>query len=146
MTTDDLLQKLYKTMRYDREIEPDEVMVGALNSLFASQGYRAPDSGLAYYDSGEAPKPKIEGWRRRTVFSKKSAELVFEDLAISGWHPTQLRPILRSCSYPHHQMEELLREGEENLALKKLRASAASVRIFKKHGWNKMESGWSGFF
>lgn len=149
LTIDELLQKLYKTMRYDREIEPDDVMVGALNSLFASQGYnRAADSGLAYYDPADAtpPKPTIDGLRRRTIFSKKSAELVFEDLAISGWHPTLIRPILRSCSYPQHQMEELLREGENNLALKKLRASSASVRIFKKHGWNKMESGWTGFF
>jgi thioester reductase-like protein len=41
---------------------------------------------------------------------------------------------------------ELLREGDDNLALKKLRQSAASYRIFKKHGWNKVESGWNGFF
>ena len=53
-----------------------------------------------------------------TVFSKRSAELVFEDLAISGWHPTQLRPILRSCSYPPHQMEELLREGDSSPMIK----------------------------
>jgi hypothetical protein len=82
----------------------------------------------------------------QTALSKATAELVFEDLAISGWHPAQLISILRCCEYPPSKMQELLKDESENTALKKLRASAASVRIFRKHGWNKVESGWNGFF
>lgn len=29
--------------------------------------------------------------------------------------------------------------------LQRLRSSAASVRIFRKHGWNDVNSGWSPF-
>ena len=53
MGMDELLQSLYRTMRYDREIEPDEIMVGALNTLFASQGYRSnEDTLLTTYNGG----------------------------------------------------------------------------------------------
>ena len=162
LSVDDLLQKLYRTMRYDREIEPDEVMVGALTTLFAIQAYGFDAAGIdgalvtttdstsasasASALAATAAASGVGGWVRRPVLSKRSADLVFEDLAISGWHPTQLKPILRCCSYTREQMQELLREGDDNVALRKLRASSASVRIFNKRGWNKMESGWTGFF
>ena len=54
--------------------------------------------------------------------------------------------ILYCCGYTDKKIEEYLAPESNNPALKKLRSSAASVRIFKKHGWNKMESGWNGLF
>ena len=63
-----------------------------------------------------------------------------------SFHSVQFQPILYSCGYPQRQVTELLRKEEDNSAIKKIRASSASIRIFKKHDWNNVESGWSGFF
>ena len=75
MGMDELLQSLYRTMRYDREIDPDEIMVGALNTLFASQGTfrNSENTLLTNYDSGLLSSSSSSGsgniggrWGKRT--------------------------------------------------------------------------------
>ena len=75
MGMDELLQSLYRTMRYDREIDPDEIMVGALNTLFASQGYSrySENTLLSNYDGGMLSSSSVSGsgniggrWGKRT--------------------------------------------------------------------------------
>eukprot|EP00596_Hydrurales_sp_CCMP1899_P005033 CAMPEP_0119043810 /NCGR_PEP_ID=MMETSP1177-20130426/26129_1 /TAXON_ID=2985 /ORGANISM="Ochromonas sp, Strain CCMP1899" /LENGTH=760 /DNA_ID=CAMNT_0007012765 /DNA_START=1106 /DNA_END=3388 /DNA_ORIENTATION=- len=148
---DQLLQKLFLSMRYEYNIEADEIMISALNSLFISTNDYRPSDNEEFSGSRPGFKPTTPpsvslGWGQKNVLSKKTAELVFADLVISGWHPNMFQPVLYSCGYSQRKVAELLRDEKDNLAIKKIRSSAASIRIFKKHDWNNVESGWNGFF
>ncbi|KAJ1438596.1 hypothetical protein B484DRAFT_444451 [Ochromonadaceae sp. CCMP2298] len=119
------LRDLYKSMR-GYGVQADATMAKALNQLF------------------DLPAPSLFSARGRGfAASKELARAVFEDLVInSDAHPRQLPALLRACAYSRRKSEEFLNDE----ALKRLRSSAATYRVFKKYGWNKMESGWSPFF
>lgn len=122
---DDLLRELYRMMRFEFSITPDREMVSALNSLFA-------------LDHAFAMSNIWHGFRG---FSERTARFIFEDLVIlSDYHPSELIPILDECKYSSAKKQDLL---TNEAILHKLRASAASFKIFQKHGWNSMESGWN---
>lgn len=52
----------------------------------------------------------------------------------------QIMPVLLACGFSTSQIDDILHRKD---VAQKLRSSAASYRIFRKHGWNKMDSGWN---
>jgi hypothetical protein len=73
---------------------------------------------------------------------RETARLVFEDLLRIGVDVRQVPNLFTYCSFTKQQQREFTDESY----VRKLRASAASYRIFKKYGWNKMDSGWTPLF
>ena len=121
-----IVKSLFSQLRYDYKIEPDLWMVNSINSLF-SQNMRMSRS---IYSNKE-------------ILNKETARFIFQEIVIAGFHPRDILAVLNSCGYSIKQVEEYI--YDEKL-IKKLRASAASYRIFTKHGWNKVQSGWSTIF
>lgn len=119
---DKLLRKFYRMMRYDYNIVPDDVLLRLFTTIFTEQSKQSKNVLMP---------PTI---------TMETAKLILEDLIISGWEPNQLIPILTACQYPLRQQLTLLEDPE---VVKKLRISAASSRIFRKYGWNKVESSFS---
>lgn len=118
---DKLLRKFYTMMRYEYDIDADDVLLRLFTTIFTEQA-------------------KQVNVLVPALVTKETAKLIFEDLVISGWEPSQLVPILTACQYPFRQQLSLLEDPE---VAKKLRISAASTRIFRKYGWNKMDSSFS---
>ena len=81
------------------------------------------------------------GGAKKGAFSSSTARLVFEDLIVSGTEPRDVPAILSACKYPSYREQELLAASSQSLA--KVRANVVSNRIFRKYGWNAMDSGWS---
>jgi pentatricopeptide repeat protein len=118
---DEIVQGIYREMRFGRRVKPDERMVHTLNHLF--------------------DKAHVE----RKSISRHTAALIFEDLVICGYNPEQLEPILACCEYPDRYKHELMYD-EGRQAVKRLRRSATSNQLFKKYQWNDIKSGWAPIF
>ena len=118
-TVDALLLRLFSDMRFEYDIVLDSYVISALNNLFS----------VAF-------KPSMQG-----VISKRTARAIFEDMYLCGWHPSECIPILDMCEMPAPKRAKLL--ASDMTTPKK---SPASYRIFRKHGWNKMSSGWKALF
>ena len=61
--------------------------------------------------------------------------------------------ILTSCGYSILKTEKLMNHSEnnnddndDNKQDQKIKKTLPSYRIFKKYGWNRMDSGWTPFF
>jgi len=122
---DRLVRRLYKSMRFDYDIDVDHVMVSVLNKIFS---IKQPSSGLFgnhHYES---------------VLSKETARIICEDLIFSAWNPLKFEPIVNACEYPTWKLVKIMRN-------KPLRSKnyykSASYKIFNKYGWNKVDSGWN---
>jgi len=153
---DSLLKTLFRQMRYTYNIEPDDKMVSALNSLFSTANmYLKPGSSAPIWGGGGSGGG----------IEKGTAETIFEELVIAGWEPIELFPIFNICSYSAKQRQDLLAApsttttsssstsssstssaSASNLAVQQLRAAAASKRIFRKYEWNEISSGWAAIF
>lgn len=117
---DFLLRKLYASMRDKYSIGVDGILLSVLNSIFATQ--------------------KHANILNPSIFSTETTRLLFEDLVTQGYEPDDLLPILLQCKFSPRQQRELL---ENPSASSRIRSAATSNKIFRKYGWNKMESGWS---
>lgn len=53
-----------------------------------------------------------------------------------------MEAVTETCRYSTTQVDEYRKEE----VLTRLRKSTNSYRIFKRHGWNAVESGWTPFF
>jgi hypothetical protein len=51
--------------------------------------------------------------------------------------------ILEACEFPPWKMQQIL---SKRPLTSDGRKNSASYKIFKKYGWNKVDSGWSSFF
>lgn len=114
----ELLSRIFLSMIQDYKVEVDGVIVAVLKSIFSSK--------------------KSSGG-----ISAQTARFIFEELVISGYDPPELVSILEACKYPNRYEKQLLYDLD---TVVKLRKSATSARIFRKYGWNSVESGWSPFF
>ena len=133
LSLDALVVHLFRIMRYEYDIAPDEIMISSLNRMFHTlQNNGGPISGPRAFGMGGAKKG---------AFSSSTARLVFEDLIVSGTEPRDVPAILSACKYPSYREQELLAASSQSLA--KVRANVVSNRIFRKYGWNAMDSGWS---
>ncbi len=118
-SVDALLLRLFSDMRFEYDIVLDTYVISALNNLFS----------VAF-------QPSMQG-----VISKQTARAIFEDMYLCGWHPSECIPILDMCEMPASKRAKLLASE-----MTTPRKSPASYRIFRKHGWNKMSSGWKALF
>lgn len=71
-----------------------------------------------------------------------TARYIFEDLIAQGYLPHHMPYILETCRFSRQQVNEYMKADVINA----IRQSDTSLRIFKKYGWNKVESGWSPLF
>lgn len=56
-----------------------------------------------------------------------------------------MMPILKACSYAPRLMADLLLDDNSE-AVRRLRLTATSNRLFKKYQWNEVRSGFSALF
>ena len=123
---DKLIRKLFRSMRFDYEIEVDEVLLMVLDKLF---GIKTTSSGLF----------NNQNYGRSSVVSKETARIVCEDLLLSGQNPREFENILAACDFPAWKKKQILSKSSSSYSTER----SASYKIFNKYGWNKMDSGWS---
>lgn len=139
-TLDRLLEGVFRDMRLAHNIAPDEKLVSTLVQLFsaAAPGGRGRDGEAGYSWEGYG-----SSLFKAPALSEATAQLVFEELIVAGVEVSAMLPILQQCRYSAREMDGIMRDDG---AVQRLRASAASSRLFKKYRWNEIKSGWSGLF
>eukprot|EP01038_Epipyxis_sp_PR26KG_P009208 gene9208-12418_t len=125
-----LLISLFKQMRFEYGIIPDDLLVSAICAIYTAVD-RAKQ--VSFFELKQ----------RYPVLSKESSRLVFEDLVLCGIHPSKMTQIMKICDFTSKESKEYL---ENDQFLIRFRTAAASYRIFKKYGWNSVDSGWSPLF
>ena len=142
LSTDVLLERLFRCMIFEHAVKPDAKLAATLNYLFtasAEQGRR--QRGSFWVGAGRWGG---ESWGGGEI-GTNTARLVLEELIIAGFEPQALLPVVRSCKYSPRKERAIL--SDEDGAIARLRASAASSRLFRKYRWNQLDSGFSaGFF
>eukprot|EP00981_Chlorochromonas_danica_P000637 scaffold143_cov173-Ochromonas_danica.AAC.13 len=123
---DKVFKTVYSILRFKYKVIPDGYVVTALNKLF--ERYLVAPSFLPSF----SPSDK-NGIKRST------ARFVLEDLILLGIHPREMSNIMKYCNLSPKEAQDYQNEDY----LQRLRSSAASLRIFRKHGWNDVNSGWS---
>jgi hypothetical protein len=113
---------MFSKMRYDYKIIPDSTMLAVLNSLFSIKA--------------ELKNSKIINIQE--FFGKETSKFILEEMIIAGFHPRDMLSILSACGFSVKLSDSYL--NGKNL-LNRLRTSPTSYRIFRKHGWNKVDSG-----
>lgn len=139
-TLDRLLEGVFRDMRLAHNIAPDEKLVSTLVQLFsaAAPGGRGRDGEAGYSWEGYG-----SSLFKAPALSEATAQLVFEEFIVAGVEVSAMLPILQQCRYSAREMDGIMRDDG---AVQRLRASAASSRLFKKYKWNEIKSGWSGLF
>lgn len=120
---DRIARRLFKSMRFDYDIEADHVLINVLNKLFSLK-----TSSVGIFSNPSTP-----------ILSTETARLICDDLLLSGYPASDYEGILLACEYPPWKREKIR-------ALKKRRTpkkSPASYKIFNKYGWNKVDSGFN---
>ena len=125
---DTMTRKFYKSMRFNYNIDVDKVMIGVLNRLC---NIKALDGNGSLFSSQKL----------QTLITKESARFILDDLLVLGYRPDEIRPILDACDYPPWKQQQILDQAPSTK-----RRNSASYKLFKKYGWNKVESGWSSLF
>lgn len=120
---DRIARKLFKSMRFDYDIELDDVLTNVLNNLFSSKR-----SSIGIFSNPSTP-----------ILSKETARIICDDLLLSGFHASAFEEILRACEYPSWKREKILALNSSGARMKTL----ASYKIFNKYGWNKVDSGFN---
>ena len=120
---DRIVRKLFKSMRFDYDIEVDDALINVINKLFCSK------------------RSSIGVFRNTitTVLSKETAKLICDDLLLSGFHASTFEEILRACEYPSWKREKILALDTSRV----IKKPSASYKIFNKYGWNKVDSGFN---
>lgn len=139
-TLDRLVDGVFRDMRLAHNIAPDEKLVSTLVQLFtaAAQGERGGDRDAGYSWEGYG-----SSLFRSPPLSEATAQLVFEELIVAGVEVSAMLPILQQCRLSARDLDGIMRDDG---AVQRIRASAASSRLFKKYKWNEIKSGWSGLF
>ena len=152
---DKLLRMLFKSMVFEYRISPDRVMLTVLNALFTTESrnprhYKGRGKTLPLplpQRDGDGVTPQSLGREKGTPqnLSRETGRLIFEELVAAGFHPSMMEDLLRGSGYSPVQVEKLLTDDS---ALDSLQGyvSRSSSRLFKKYGWNSVDSGWSPFF
>ena len=120
---DRIARKLFKSMRFDYDIELDDVLINVLNNLFSSKR-----SSIGIFSNPSTP-----------ILSKQTARIICDDLLLSGYHASAFEEILRACEYPSWKQEKILALKSSGAR----RKTSASYKIFNKYGWNKVDSGFN---
>ena len=117
---DQLVLRLYNTMRFEYGVEVDNELLAAIDIAFAASASRGTP-----------------------VLHRDTARTICDDLFIMGVHPTDYLSVLDACGYSSQKRATLI--ASDTASTRRKRPSA-SYRIFKKHGWNEISSGWTGIF
>jgi len=164
---DALTDGLFRCLRFDVGLAPDSRLVAAVCYLFTAamqqqqqqQGWpgagagsgsgAGSGAGAGFGLDGDSSsggggsfgsRGGAWGWGRSEL-SQATARLVLEELIVAGFEPDALLPVVRACRFSVKKERALL--ADEDGAVRRIRASAASRRIFKKYRWNDISSGFS---
>lgn len=134
-----IVRDLYRSMKFDYNIVVDDKLLSVLNQLFTTSNTLQQQTPMTQKLQLFLSEDSFESFQG---FNENLARFIFDDLIISGYSPQKVIPILKACKFSAKKTKELLVDFK---AIDSLRSSAASVRIFQKHGWNSMDSSWTPF-
>jgi len=75
------------------------------------------------------------------IVSRKTSRFIFEDLVLQGFDPKMLNHLMYACEYSRNKNEQ----WKNPKYLQEFRSNRESYRIFLKHEWNHIDSGWRIF-